>query len=435
MHMTVNGTPFAAIGRAAQDARRLPARGLPAHRHAPRLRARRVRCVHRAARRRRGARVPRCSRCRPTAPTSPRSRARRRPTASCHAVQRGVPRRPRPAVRVLHARVRRVDHRLPARPPRSDRRRDPRRAVGQPLPLHRLPGHHRRRAPRRGRRSRGSAVTEAVAGGRPASSASASSAREDARLLTGHGGYVDDIVVPGMLHCAFVRSDIARGAIRGIDTSAARALPGVSRVFTGDDLNAVGKELWHTSIGARSPETPRPPLADGDVRFVGEPVGSWWPSPGTSPRTAAELIDVDIEAAGGHRRRRRAEPADAARPPRLGSTTWPASFPGPRSRRSTRSSPAPPTSSPRPSPSTATCACRWRPAASCRLGPGAPSLTVWISTQAPHGVRSFLASARPGRASHPRHHGRRGRWLRPEDVHAARRGGRRFAAASAWRDR
>ena len=45
--------------------------------------------------------------------------------------------------------------------------------------------------------------------------------REDARLVTGHGRYVDDIVVPGMLHASFLRSDAARGTIRSVDVRAA----------------------------------------------------------------------------------------------------------------------------------------------------------------------------------------------------------------------
>ncbi len=51
--------------------------------------------------------------------------------------------------------------------------------------------------------------------------------KEDARFLTGHGQYVDDVVVPGALHAAFVRSDVARGRILSIDTEEAAAIPGV----------------------------------------------------------------------------------------------------------------------------------------------------------------------------------------------------------------
>ena len=73
---------------------------------------------------------------------------------------------------------------------------------------------------------------------------------EDARLLTGGGSYVDDVVLPGMLHARFVRSPFARAAIRGIDASEALAMPGVRFVFTAADLNPDAKEQWHTSIGA-----------------------------------------------------------------------------------------------------------------------------------------------------------------------------------------
>src|SRR3954466_2997906 len=85
---------------------------------------------------------------------------------------------------------------------------------------------------------------------------------EDARLLTGRGTYVDDISLPGMLHAYFVRSPFARARVLGIETVAALALPGVHFVFPAADLNPGMLEQWHTSIGARSPETPRPPLAD-----------------------------------------------------------------------------------------------------------------------------------------------------------------------------
>ena len=60
--------------------------------------------------------------------------------------------------------------------------------------------------------------------------------KEDARLLTGRGTFVDDVVLPGMLHVAFVRSSIARGRIRSIDRDVARALPGVHAILTAEDL-------------------------------------------------------------------------------------------------------------------------------------------------------------------------------------------------------
>ncbi len=118
---------------------------------------------------------------------------------------------------------------------------------------------------------------------------------EDARLLTGHGTFVDDISRPGMLHACFVRSDFPRAAIRGIDTAAAREQPGVRFVFTAADLNPGVKEQWHTSIGRASPETPRPPLAEDEVRFVGDPVALVVAETRALAEDAAELVEVDYE--------------------------------------------------------------------------------------------------------------------------------------------
>src|SRR2546423_7334277 len=94
---------------------------------------------------------------------------------------------------------------------------------------------------------------------------------EDPRLLQGRGIFVDDISRPGMLHACFVRSPFARARIGGIDTTAALAVPGVRAVFTAADLNPGVHEQWYTSMGKDVPDTPRPPLADDEVRFVGDP--------------------------------------------------------------------------------------------------------------------------------------------------------------------
>ncbi len=118
---------------------------------------------------------------------------------------------------------------------------------------------------------------------------------EDARLLTGNGTYVDDIRLPGLLHAFFVRSPFARAAIRGIDVSAALDQPGVRFVFTAADLNRHVKEQWHTSIGPESPETPRPPLAEGEVRFVGDPVALVVADSRYIAEDAADLVEVDYE--------------------------------------------------------------------------------------------------------------------------------------------
>ncbi len=118
---------------------------------------------------------------------------------------------------------------------------------------------------------------------------------EDTRLLTGRGTYVDDVTLPGMLHARFVRSPYARAAIRGIDASEALAVPGVRHVFTAADLNPGVREQWHTSVGPQGPETPRPPLAEGEVRFVGDPVALVVAETLAIAHDAAELVVVDYE--------------------------------------------------------------------------------------------------------------------------------------------
>src|SRR5262249_22488367 len=67
--------------------------------------------------------------------------------------------------------------------------------------------------------------------------------KEDARLLTGRGTFVDDVVLPEMLHVAFARSPVARARIRSIDVSSARDLPGVVAVLTAEDVDRFNVKL------------------------------------------------------------------------------------------------------------------------------------------------------------------------------------------------
>jgi len=122
--------------------------------------------------------------------------------------------------------------------------------------------------------------------------------REDPRLLTGHGTYVDDVVVPGMLHGAFVRSDLARARIVGLDVEAARALDGVRAVLTGADLNPGLGSLQPTMFQADPPPSPCAPLralADGDVRFVGDPVVLVVAESRYVAEDACELVEIEYE--------------------------------------------------------------------------------------------------------------------------------------------
>ncbi|KAA0109295.1 xanthine dehydrogenase family protein molybdopterin-binding subunit [Mycolicibacterium sp. P1-5] len=118
---------------------------------------------------------------------------------------------------------------------------------------------------------------------------------EDTRLLTGHGTYVDDIVRPGMLHACFVRSPFAHAQIKSIDASAALALPGVHAVLTAADLNSDVHEAWHAVAGKDVPDTPRPPLAEGEAKFVGDPVAIVIAENRYLAEDALELVDVDYE--------------------------------------------------------------------------------------------------------------------------------------------
>ena len=118
---------------------------------------------------------------------------------------------------------------------------------------------------------------------------------EDGRLLQGRGTYVDDVVRPAMLHACFVRSPIARGRILSVDVDAARALPGVRAVFLAADLNPGVHEQWHSQLGPQSPETPRPPLAEGEVRFVGDPIALVIADDRYVAEDACDLVEVDYE--------------------------------------------------------------------------------------------------------------------------------------------
>lgn len=94
--------------------------------------------------------------------------------------------------------------------------------------------------------------------------------KEDARLLTGKGTFVDDIALPGMLHVAFVRSPIARGKIKSIDTSLARDMPGVHSVLTAADLAQFKVNMLSFFLGV--PDVVVPLLAVDNVAYVGDPV-------------------------------------------------------------------------------------------------------------------------------------------------------------------
>ena len=117
--------------------------------------------------------------------------------------------------------------------------------------------------------------------------------KEDPRLLTGRGQFVDDISLPGMLHCAFARSPIARGRIVSIDTSAARDMPGVHAIYTQAELAAQPVTMY--SFYYLPPEVEVTPLANGRVAYVGEPVALVIADSRAIAEDAASLIEVEYD--------------------------------------------------------------------------------------------------------------------------------------------
>ena len=122
---------------------------------------------------------------------------------------------------------------------------------------------------------------------------------EDPTLVRGQGRYTDDIDRPGQAYAVMVRSSLAHGIIRGIDSKAAKAMPGVLAVFTAADLAAYGGLKCNLPLKSRDGSpiryTPRPALAGDKVRFVGDPVACVIAETVAQAKDAAEAVALDIE--------------------------------------------------------------------------------------------------------------------------------------------
>ena len=119
---------------------------------------------------------------------------------------------------------------------------------------------------------------------------------EDFRFLTGAGRYVEDFSPPGQLHAVVVRSPHAHALIDGIDTAAAREMPGVRGVFTAADLDGdgIGALPCIAQVATVAPiiVPTRPALARDRVRHVGDPVAFVVADTSEQARDAAERIAV-----------------------------------------------------------------------------------------------------------------------------------------------
>ncbi len=121
--------------------------------------------------------------------------------------------------------------------------------------------------------------------------------REDPRLITGQATYVDDIKLPGMLYMAVLRSPYGHAHIKSIHTEAARSHPGVVAVYTAADIKGiVGNIAVAVPLGKIAEGMGvRGPLAEGKVRFYGDPVAFVVAEDRYIARDARDLIEVDYE--------------------------------------------------------------------------------------------------------------------------------------------
>ena len=123
--------------------------------------------------------------------------------------------------------------------------------------------------------------------------------REDDRLLTGKGRYTADWNFPGQLHGAFLRSDRAHARIAAMSTDAARAMPGVVAIYTGEDVKhfkTPPPQVKYPGRGGAHLKVPeRPTLARERVRYVGQEVALVVASSPAAAQDAAEAIDVQYD--------------------------------------------------------------------------------------------------------------------------------------------
>ena len=124
---------------------------------------------------------------------------------------------------------------------------------------------------------------------------------EDQLLLLGAGKYTNDVSLPGQTHLVFLRSPYPHATILSLDTQAAKAMPGVHSVLTGQDLLAAGLKTmarpmnFKRADGGALSSTTRHILATDRVRFVGEPIAAVVADTEEQAKNAAEAIQIDFD--------------------------------------------------------------------------------------------------------------------------------------------
>ena len=125
--------------------------------------------------------------------------------------------------------------------------------------------------------------------------------KQDHRFITGKGHYTADVNRPGETHACFVRSPHAHARIKGVDATAARAMPGVLAVLTGADLaadklgNLICGWMIHSKDGSAMKMAPHPALAQTKACHVGDPVAVAIAETLAQAKDAAEKVKVDYE--------------------------------------------------------------------------------------------------------------------------------------------
>jgi carbon-monoxide dehydrogenase large subunit len=119
---------------------------------------------------------------------------------------------------------------------------------------------------------------------------------EDPVLLRGQGRFAADVDIPGQVHMRVVRSPVAAGRLIRVDTAAARALPGVVAVWTGDDVASLPPIGFRLTAEESMQPYRQPVLAQERVRYVGEPVAVVFASSAYLAEDGADLVDVQIQA-------------------------------------------------------------------------------------------------------------------------------------------
>src|SRR6478735_4922207 len=120
--------------------------------------------------------------------------------------------------------------------------------------------------------------------------------REDPRLISGAGQFIDDLRLPGMLHIGLVRSPFAHAKIKSIDLGPALAMPGVVAAYTGDDFMDLNPlpAAWQAGGVKNNAVTPRV-LAVNEVHLAGDPVAVVVAEDQYLARDAAQAVLVEYE--------------------------------------------------------------------------------------------------------------------------------------------